>query len=189
MQNSANLLTALPELALRIYIAILMLRFLFALTRLERHNPLVQAGIAVTNAPLRLLRRFVPGLYGVDLTPVVLAILLGVVRLVWTLTLLDHEVHWGGVFLLSAVRAFNVAVWILLLAVLGGVIISWVAPHSGHPLVRAALALSEPAMAPFRRILPPLAGLDFSPIAALFALQAIQRWVINPLMQTAISWM
>lgn len=48
--------------------------------------------------------------------------------------------------------------------VLVHIILSFVAPMSGHPAAVLVNQLAEPLMAPFRKILPDMGGLDFSPI-------------------------
>ena len=54
-------------------------------------------------------------------------------------------------------------------------LLSWVSPDPMNPLVQLLTLLSAPIVDPFRRILPPLAGmLDLSPIAAIFALSFAQ---------------
>jgi YggT family protein len=49
-----------------------------------------------------------------------------------------------------------------------GALLSWVSPDPYNPVVQAIYGISEPLLMPFRRIVPNLAGLDISPILALF---------------------
>ena len=60
--------------------------------------------------------------------------------------------------------------WILLI----GIIISWIAPFNAHPAIRLLVQMSEPIFKPFRIILPPMGGLDFSPIIAFIVLTYLQ---------------
>ena len=56
-------------------------------------------------------------------------------------------------------------------------ILSWVSPDPMNPLVQLLSLLSAPIVDPFRRFIPPLAGmLDLSPIAAIFALMLAQQF-------------
>jgi YggT family protein len=64
------------------------------------------------------------------------------------------------------------------LVVLLAVIASWLKLSPDHPLVRVTGALTEPVLAPIRRVLPSLGGLDFSPMLLLFALRLAQRIVL-----------
>ena len=64
------------------------------------------------------------------------------------------------------------------LVVLVAVILSWVALDRRNPLVTITHALTEPVLAPIRRVLPPMAGLDLSPMVLLIALQILKGLVI-----------
>ncbi len=48
-----------------------------------------------------------------------------------------------------------------------------------HPLLRLVWQLTEPVMAPVRSIIPPMGGLDFSPIFIFIAIQIIQNFIIS----------
>jgi YggT family protein len=61
------------------------------------------------------------------------------------------------------------------LVVLAAVVISWVHADRRHPLVQAVFNVTEPALAPIRRVLPPTAGFDFSPIVLLIALRLLRE--------------
>jgi YggT family protein len=60
------------------------------------------------------------------------------------------------------------------LVVLAAVIVSWVQLPPYHPVVRFTRSLTEPVLAPIRKILPLMGGLDFSPLVLLFGLQIIK---------------
>lgn len=60
------------------------------------------------------------------------------------------------------------------LVVLIAVILSWVQVDPRNPLAMFVHNLTEPALEPIRRILPPMAGLDLSPMVLLLALQFLK---------------
>ena len=64
------------------------------------------------------------------------------------------------------------------LVVLVAVILSWVPLDRRNPLVTITHALTEPVLAPIRRVLPPMGGLDFSPMVLLFALQILKGLLV-----------
>ena len=61
------------------------------------------------------------------------------------------------------------------LVVLAAVVMSWVHADRRHPLVQAVFNVTEPALAPIRKVLPPTAGFDFSPIVLLIALRLLRE--------------
>lgn len=61
------------------------------------------------------------------------------------------------------------------LVIIAGALLSWVSPDPYNPIVQAIYSISDPILMPFRRIIPPLGGIDFSPIFAIIALQVVGR--------------
>ena len=59
-------------------------------------------------------------------------------------------------------------------AILAMIILSWVAPGGHNPVLQLLYQLTEPIMAPFRKIIPPMGGLDLSPILVFVAINVIQ---------------
>jgi YggT family protein len=57
------------------------------------------------------------------------------------------------------------------------VVMSWLPVDRRHPLVTMLYAVTEPVLAPIRRVLPPIGGLDLSPMVLLIALQLLKRLV------------
>jgi YggT family protein len=63
--------------------------------------------------------------------------------------------------------------------VLATVILSWIRLSPGNPLGQFLHRLTEPVLAPARRVIPPLGGLDISPMLVLIALQVIRSLLIQ----------
>lgn len=180
---------ALLDSVVGLYMVVVILRLLFQLLRVEFHNPLVRLTLAATDPPLRLLRRLIPAARwrGIDPAAAVLVWLLALVKVAVPHLLAGADWRWGGALMVSLADALDQVVWVFLIAVLARVVLSWVAPTSAHPAVRLVYQLSAPVLAPFQRILPTLGGLDFSPLAALFGLNLVQRWLVSPLADFGFS--
>jgi YggT family protein len=58
------------------------------------------------------------------------------------------------------------------------VILSWVPLDRRNPLVTITHTLTEPVLAPIRNVLPPMGGLDLSPMILLFALQLLKNLLV-----------
>jgi len=184
IQNAAGLII---ETLLGLYLIAVILRFLFQLFRVDFHNPISQAIVRVTNSPLRLLRRFIPGLFGIDMASVVLILIVGFVKTFLLLTASGSSLPIPSIVLLVVAEVINVVCWILLISIIGSAIVSWVAPYSRHPAIVMLRDLSDPVMAPFRRIMPNLGGLDISPIFAILAIQLVQNLAVTPLRHQAMA--
>lgn len=157
-----------------LYLLIVMLRFLFQVVRADFYNPISQFVVKATNPLLKPLRRIIPGVFGIDIASIVLALLVQylVVQLVILLAgygLLNplQVLAWSIVGLLSL--TVNIFFWGIIIMI----IVSWVAPGSYNPALLLLRQLVEPVMAPFRRLIPPLGGLDISPIFAFLVLNVI----------------
>ena len=68
------------------------------------------------------------------------------------------------------------------LIVLGAVIISWVQLPPTHPIANFLHVMTEPLLGPLRRVLPPMGGLDFSPLVLLFGLRMIRGVVLSAML-------
>src|SRR5690606_16977208 len=69
-------------------------------------------------------------------------------------------------------RLIMLALWFYAIAILVYVVLSWVGQRHGSPVASLLADIVEPVLRPVRRILPPIAGLDLSPLLVLIALQA-----------------
>ncbi len=81
--------------------------------------------------------------------------------------------------MISLYRLINLAFWVLDLAILLRVLFSWINPDPDNALVHLVYQISEPILAPLRRVIPPIGGLDITPIIALFLLELVQRFLIS----------
>lgn len=75
----------------------------------------------------------------------------------------------------TAITVINVVTWVLYILILARILISWLPIHPWHPLVRLLRQIVDPILAPFRRILPALGGLDLSPLLAILVIFFISR--------------
>ena len=164
-----------------LYLALVMLRFLLQLVRADFHNPLSQFVVKATNPPVRLLRRFIPGLAGIDLASVVLLLGLQMLML-WLIHLASgRAIHISGLAVLSVAEVISLTLSIYLIAIIAQVILSWIGPQGHNPIIGILYSLTEPVMRPARRLLPPMSGMDLSPILVILALQLLKILLVAPL--------
>lgn len=153
------------------------LRFYMQLTRVPFQNPFAQFIVKVTNFAVKPARRVIPGLFGLDLASLLFFCL---TEFVWVLA--SHLVAgypfmaagfavWPGFLLLTLATCLRLIIYLTIALIVVQAIISWVNPFS--PVAPVFYALSRPALAPFQRFIPPISGIDLSPLAAFVVLQLI----------------
>ncbi|EJM15328.1 putative integral membrane protein [Pseudomonas sp. GM18] len=165
-----------------LYLLIVLLRFVLQLVRANFYNPLCQFAVKATQPLLKPLRRIIPSLFGLDMSSLVLAILVQLALMALTL-LLTFGTTGNPLQLLiwSLIGVTALFLNIFFYALIISVILSWVAPGSHNPGAELVNQICEPALAPFRKIVPNLGGLDISPILAFMVLKLIDMLVINNL--------
>lgn len=160
-----------------LYVAAVMLRLMLQWVRADFYNPVSQFLVRITNPTLVPLRRVIPSVGRLDTASVVLMYALEVAG-VWVLTQLNPVPATFGVpelLLFSLVKLLMTFLWTCFFLILAAVILSWVGPGARHPVVPLVHQLTEPMLRPFRRVIPPLGGLDLSPLFALIAIQFLVR--------------
>ncbi|HST06896.1 MAG TPA: YggT family protein [Gemmatimonadaceae bacterium] len=129
---------------------------------------IVRAGGTPASAPLWALA-------GVVIGGILLLTLLDVLRLEVVQSFTAAEAGPGGVFHLLVGWTFT----ILKTAIVVRVISSWLPVSPYSPWVRWSYLLSEPILAPFRRIIPNFGGLDISPIVAYILLGILESFMMR----------
>jgi YggT family protein len=152
------------------------------LVRANFYNPLCQFAVRATQPLLKPMRRIIPSVFGLDMSSLVLAILVQLALMALTL-LLTYGTTGNPLQLLvwSLIGVTALFLKIFFFALIISVILSWVAPGSHNPGAELVNQICEPALAPFRRILPSMGGLDISPILAFMVLKLLDMLVINNL--------
>ena len=161
-----------------LYLLIVLLRFVLQLVRANFYNPLCQFVVKATQPLLKPLRRVIPSLFGLDMSSLVLALLLQILLFVVVLTLNGYQAFTVLLLPWALIGIFSLFLKILFWSMIISVILSWVAPGSRSPGAELVYQITEPVLAPFRRLIPNLGGLDISPIFAFIAIQLVQSWVI-----------
>lgn len=165
----------LIQTATGIYLLIMLLRFILQLVLADFYNPISQFLVRATNPLVLPLRRVLPARGRFDPASLILAILiqwLGIIALLWmsgaALPAISLMLAW------SVVGVLGLLVKIYFFALLGMIILSWIAPGASNPAVYLMYQITEPVMAPFRSVLPAMGGLDFSPILVFILINIVQ---------------
>ena len=152
-----------------------VMRLLLQLSKADFYNPISQILVKFTNPMVLPLRRLIPNFRLFDLSSLILAIGLQVLLIIILLKVngayqpsLSILVIWG----LIGVAAIFVKIYFF--ALLAMIVLSWLAPSSYHPAIQLISQIVEPIMAPVRRALPPIGGLDFSPILIFILINIVE---------------
>ena len=163
-------LTFLVKTLVDLYVMVLLLRIWMQWARTDFYNPFSQFVVKITQPIVGPLRRVVPSLGPVDSASLLLAFLLMTIK--YPLLLL---IQGGGISLspynllfglLSLLKSAGYLVfWMIIIRS----IMSWVSRGSS-PMDYVLMQLTEPLMAPFRRIIPAMGGIDFSAMVVVLIL-------------------
>ena len=157
-----------------LYVLTFALRLLMQWAAVDKRNPLVQFILRITNPLVIPLRRLLPSIGRIDTATVVVLLVLQILgtTLLVRIGCAAAPAIWQIVALavLSVVKlTLTVFTWSLIIYV----ILSWVSPGGHNPGAAVVAAIVEPLLAPFRRLIPLIGGLDLSPLFVLIALQAL----------------
>lgn len=157
------------------YAFIVIMRFLLQMSHADYYNPISQAIARLTNVPVVAISRAVPRVGKLDLAALLYAIFVKLVILLLLVLVtgmaMPNILH---IVLLAAVGVVDAILTIYFWAVLASVIISWVAPGSYHPGPQLIQQITEPVFNLARKVIPPIGGLDLSPILIFIVIQIIQ---------------
>ena len=84
-----------------------------------------------------------------------------------------------SLFYIAIIDVFNSGFRILFYCVIGSVVLSWIAPENNHPMLQIVDEISSGILDPIRKFLPPMGGLDFTPIIGLLILNLINSSFIQ----------
>lgn len=159
---------------LDLYILTFGLRLILQWARVDARNPFCQFILSVTNPLVLPLRRVLPPMGPVDSATLV-ALLALQAALTFTLVQLACLADPGLVQLLAlaVLRSLQLLLRIFFFAILIHVVLSWIRPGGYSPAAALVDAIASPLLAPFRRFIPPIGGIDLSPLFALILLQAL----------------
>ena len=162
-----------------LYIIAFLLRFLLQWVRADFYNPLAQVVVKVTDPLIRPARRIIPSLRSLDL-PTLAVLLLLEGALIWAiLAIVSFSAPVGTFAVWTVLRLVRTLLSLYMFSILVSVLMSWIAPGGYHPIARVLANLNEPLLRPARRLLPPVSGLDLSPM--LVAILIIATRILIPL--------
>jgi YggT family protein len=169
--NGSRALTYLVSTLFDLYIVSVLLRLMLQWVRADFYNPLSQFLVRITNPLLIPLRRVIPSIGRLDTASVVLALALELISLLIISTINSISMPWVQLIYLAVTKLLMAVLWLYFFLILAVVILSWVGGQVRHPFIPLMYQLTEPVLRPFRKFIPPIAGMDLSPLFAIIAIR------------------
>jgi YggT family protein len=180
MSYLANAAVFLIQTFFELFVGVFLIRAALIAVNASFYDPVCQFVYKLTNPVLTPLRRFVPRWGRIELASLLVALLLMLAEIALIALLLGGRVRPLAWLLLAFVGVLNIAIWIAFWALLVRAILSFVADryHAGAQILTQ---LTEPLVRPFRRLVPPIGGMDVSFLFASLALILARLLILAPL--------
>lgn len=174
MGNSATnaivfIITALAHL----YLLVLLLRLLLPWMGANFRNPLAQAILRLTSPLVVPVRRVVPPIGRLDTATVIVAFAIQYLTIMLIAAIKAWPLGIVPIAVTAAVNLVTLTLRLFAYAIVVRVLLSWFAAATYNPATAIIDALTEPVLRPFRQLLPPMGGLDLSPLFAMLVLFAL----------------
>lgn len=184
----SSIVSYIIEFLAPLVILFIMARFLLQASKADFYNPISQGIVTITDPLLKPLRALVPTFRNFDLSAIVCAWLLQC-AMGYAVSALNNEVFpgWPAHIIISLFLVLKVLLQIYWVLIIVSIISSWVAPTTSHPALDLVRQILEPIMGPARRLLPPLGGLDFSPILVFLLLGLLTDRILPLLLSGILS--
>ena len=178
----ANILLLVIDVAGGFLTLMLLARFYMQWQRVSFRNQLGQFVVTTTDWIVRPLRRFIPGLFGLDMASLLPAWLVQVLLVMFELSLRgaafsgNTAAVLAGLWGVGLIELLRMMVYLVFAVVLGSALLSWVSPHA--PLAPLLNSVAAPFLRPFRRVVPTIANVDLSPLVLLLVLRFAPRGLL-----------
>lgn len=176
-------LVFLVDTVFSLYLFAILLRFLLQWVNADYTNPISRFLVKLTHPPLRVLRRFIPAFGRVDTASLVLLFGVELVRVAAVAGLGGQSFALPALAVASIAQLLEMVLDFYFFAILIRALLSWFGPAHYHPVAALLYALTEPLLAASRRLLPPMGGLDLSPLIPLLGIQVAKMLLLPPLQQ------
>lgn len=159
-----------------LFILAALLRFWMQALRAPARNPIAYFSMALTDFAVKPMRRVVPGLFRLDLASLAVALIFEfllqlVLLLLSGISPLQNPAMLSVLVFVAFVKLIRLSIYIFMGAIIIQAVLSWVGPY--HPVAPFFDALCAPLLKPVRRVIPPIGGVDITPVFVLIFLQLL----------------
>lgn len=169
-----NAIHFLIDVVFDLFLIVVILRLWMQAARVDYYNPMSQFVVKVTNPLVVPLRTILPSKGKWDLACLALAFLVAIAKiLLLTKGLLGLIPSVSDLLLMSVALVISQFLSVLFWLVLIMALMSWFT-QGYHPIMAMLQQLTQPFLAPIRRIIPPIGGLDLSVLVLVIAIQFVR---------------
>ena len=175
MQAANNVLTFLIHTLFTLYIGAIIIRAILAMNRADFYNPISQFLVTITNPLLVPLRKIIPSIGKIDSASWVLIFGLKALEIFLLLIIRGIQANPEAILVATILQVIIMIVSIFLYAVIIRAILSWFAGTNmgPNPLISILHSITEPLLAPARKIIPPIGMFDLSAMVVIIVLYSI----------------
>ena len=168
-----NAIVFIVDTLAQLYLFLLLLRLWLPWLGADFRNPIAQAILKLTSPVVVPIRRIVPPIGKLDTATVLVAFIIQYLTIVILLMIMGSSAGFVRIAVTALVNLVLLTLRLFTFAIIVRVVLSWIAPAGYNPALAIITMLTEPILRPFRRVIPPLGGLDLSPLFVIIALMAV----------------
>ena len=181
MPYLANAAVFLIQTLFGFFIVLFLARVVLIAAGASFYDPVCRFVYQLTNPVITPLRRVVPRWRRIELASLLVAFVLAFIELLLFVAVAGANLSVPGLLLRALVQVVDWLIWIELIAIIIRCVLSFVVNEYYNSNMQLLVQCTEPVVRPFRRIVPSIAGLDFSMWFATIALILVQMLVLAPL--------
>lgn len=170
-----------------LYSFILIIRVVLASVGADYFHPFTQLIVKMSNIVIIPMKKVFHKPVTLQVATIALIILIGSLKFFLISIINAHVPSLPGLVMLAMGDAIKLTLLAFFYAIIIQVVLSWVQPYS--PMNRILAQFISPIMTPIQRIIPPIGGIDITPIPALMLLQATSILIVNPLVSAGFKWL
>ena len=172
----------LIDVTLGTYILIVLLRFLLQLLHADFHNSVSQFVLKITSPLLQPMRKFIPSYAGLDMSSLILAYILTVIKIFLIVFFTGLGFHLFRSIGIAISDLFDSFLSVFLYAIFIQAIFSWIPNMQYNPAVSVLYTITSPTLHFIRRLVPTQTNeFDFSSLIAIIGIMFIKLTLVPAL--------
>lgn len=178
--NTSNALYFLISTLLNLYLSAVLLRIVLSAVRADFYNPISQLVWKLTQPLLAPFRNAIPRWKRLDTAAALLLLVVSLVYVHLTMWMFGMGLATLSGVLYAVLKVMVLAGNVYTVTLMFQAILSWFGPGVNNPASNILWSMNEPVLRPIRRLIPPVSGLDLSPLVAIIGLQVLVMLVPLP---------